>query len=69
MTPPATYPHGTEEDIRNNLRQLKPDSWRMEGNKLIGMTDMGDLVQYLPTDYICKGTDDNGLPILEKIKA
>lgn len=64
---PASYVHGTEDDVRAKMTQLKPNSWRLEGNKLIGMTDMGPLVQTIPTDYICKGTDKRGLPILEKV--
>lgn len=65
--PPIATPHVTEEEILKNMKQLKPNSWRLEGNKLIGDTEMGRLVQFIPTDYICKGTDDKGLPILEKI--
>lgn len=67
LPPPATYSHGTEEDIEKKFKKLKPFSWRMEGNKLIGQTEMGPLVQYLPTDMICTGTDDEGLPILSKV--
>lgn len=68
VAPPSVAKHGTEADIRDNMQQLKPYSWRMEGNKLIGKTDMGDLVNYLPTDVILTGTDEKGMPILEKIK-
>ena len=66
--PPSSEPHGTEEDIRNNMKQLLPNQWRLEGNILKGKTQMGELVQRIPTDYILKGTDERGLPILEKIK-
>lgn len=66
-TPPSAQAHGTEEDVANNLKPLKPHSWTLEGNKLIGQTDQGRLVQFIPTNYICKGSDDKGLPILEKI--
>lgn len=66
-TPPTAQTHGTEDDIAQRLKPLKPNSWRLEGNKLISQTEMGVLVQTIPTDYICRGTDDKGLPILEKI--
>ena len=66
--PPEHTPHGDANEIRSNMRELKPKSWHMEGNKLIGMTEMGPIVQMLPTNYICKGTDKSGLPIPEKIK-
>lgn len=62
---PTAETHGTQDDIRANLKPLKAQSWRMEGNKLIGQTDMGELVQSIPTDYICLGIDNRGLPILK----
>lgn len=65
--PPTRQGHGTTSEIRDNLVNLKPHSWYMEGNKLIGQTEMGPLTQFLPTDYICRGTDNQGLPILEKV--
>lgn len=64
---PKATAHGTEEDIREKLVTLKAHSWKMEGNKLTAQTEMGPLVQYIPTDYICAGTDDKGLPILTKV--
>lgn len=69
ITPPTSQAHGTEEDIRQNLVPLKTRNWRMRGNQLIADTDFGELAQTIPTDYICKGTDKNGMPILVKIGA
>lgn len=67
-TPPSVAEHGTEAEIKEKMTKLMPNSWRLEGNKLIGDTDVGPLVQLIPTDYILKGTDKKGLPIFEKIK-
>jgi hypothetical protein len=64
---PSHDPHGTDEDIRANLRPLKPNSWRLEGNVLIGDTDWGPLAQTIPTNYILTGTDDDGNPVFKKI--
>ena len=65
---PTHIPHGiTAENINEHMKRLQPESWRLEGNQLIGMTEMGPLVQTIPTDYILTGTDDEGLPIFEKI--
>lgn len=67
--PPVATPHVTEEEARLNMKQLKPNSWRMEGpGKLVGDTEMGKLTQFIDPSYICEGTDDKGLPILTKIK-
>lgn len=64
---PAHYPHGTPDEIRANLKPVNPRNWRLEGNELIADTDFGRLVQFIPTNYICKGTDEDGLPILVKL--
>lgn len=66
-TPPSHEPHGTPEEIAKNMIELKPTEWKQQGNKLIGETPMGKLVQYIPTNLILKGTDPQGLPILEKV--
>lgn len=65
---PTHIPHGLNADnIHEHMRKLMPRSWRLEGNTLIGMTEMGPLVQKIPTDYILVGTDNKGLPIFEKV--
>ena len=68
LTPPEAITHGTEEDIKIRLTELLPNSWRLEGNKLIGETAMGPLVNFIPTDYILTGTNDKGLPVFQKIE-
>jgi hypothetical protein len=65
--PPRHYEHGTEDEIRDNMKLLKPNEWKLQGNKLIGKTDMGLLVQYIPTDYILTGADEDGLPVLKRV--
>ncbi len=65
--PPKHFEHGTEEDIKANMVVLKPKEWRQEGNMLIAEGDYGVHAQTIPTDYICAGTDDDGLPILQKV--
>lgn len=65
--PPTHDPHGTAEDIKENMKPLRPTKWRQEGNKLIGDTEMGRVVQFVPTDMILQGTDEKGLPILKKV--
>lgn len=64
---PSRDPHGTEEDIRSNLKPLEVKSWRLEGNRLIAETDHGTLVNILPTNVIMTGVDDKNLPILKTI--
>lgn len=68
ITPPESHVHGTEEDIRSRLKPVMPTNWHMEGNQLIGYTEMGKLSQTIPTDYICHGVDDNGMPILKRVE-
>ena len=65
--PPKHFEHGTEQEIRENMVRLRPGSWRLEGNQLIGQTELGTLVQTVPTDVILVGTDDDGLPMFKKV--
>ena len=65
--PPKHFEHGTEQEIRDNAIRLRPNTWRLEGNQLIGQTEMGPLRQTIPTDVILTGTDDDGLPIFKRV--
>jgi hypothetical protein len=66
-TPPSSQSHGTEDEIKNNMSKILPDKWYMEGNMLIGESDSGKICQFIPTDYICSGIDNKGLPVLTKV--
>ena len=69
LTPPVTTPHGTDGDIRENLKPLKTWGWKLEGNQLKCTTDMGELCQTIGTGYILTGEDDKGMPLLRRIDA
>ncbi len=64
---PAREAHGTEDDIRANMKPLQPFNWRLKGNQLIADTEVGELSQTIPTDYILTGTDEQGLPVFKKV--
>lgn len=64
---PTSDIHGTDDDVRSKLKMLECRNWRLEGNLLKCDTNMGPLVQSIPTSYICRGTGPDGLPILEKL--
>lgn len=65
--PPKHFEHGTEQEIRENMVRLRPGSWRLEGNQLIGQTELGTLRQTVPSDVILVGTDDDGLPMFKRV--
>ena len=67
LTPPTSEAHGTEDDIARNLTPQKVQRWWLEGNQLKGETSSGVFGQTIPSNYICKGIDDKGKPILKKI--
>ena len=68
VEPPQAQAHGTEEYIESRMTPLKVKKWELNGNTLIGTTEEGvRMAQQIPTDYILKGIDDNGQPILEKV--
>lgn len=68
---PETIDHGVhisnnEDDLSDKFTKLLPNEWKLEGNKLIGKTEMGLLVQMIPTDYILEATE-NGLPKFRRV--
>lgn len=65
---PNHFPHGKEDDVREKMQRLEVKKWKQEGNKLIGETASGQVVNLLPTDVMLVGTDDDNRPILEKIE-
>jgi hypothetical protein len=68
LTPPSHTPHGvTPDDIGDKLRPLKARSWRLEGNRLIAETDMGQVVNYIDPAYIMTGIDKNNLPVFKRL--
>jgi len=66
-TPPKVAPHGTDTEIRERLATVMPSTWRLEGNQLIGESELGRFVQTIPTDYILTGSDEKGLPVFKKV--
>lgn len=64
---PTRDAHGTDNDIRSNLKSVNPHNWRLEGNQLIADTEVGRLVQTIPTTHILMGTDAQGLPIFKQV--
>lgn len=67
VEPAKFFVHGNIPDDNSHLKPLKTWGWKLEGNQLSCLTDMGPLTQTIPMGYICEGTDDKGLPLLRKI--
>lgn len=68
LTPPSHTSHGVSgDDLSHKVQPLKMHSWRLEGNRLIAKTDMGEVVNYIDPQYIMRGVDKRGLPIFAKI--
>lgn len=68
IEPPEVTNHGvTPDDIRAQMQPAKCWNWRLEGNTLHCDTDLGPMTQTISTDYILRGTDEKGLPILVKV--
>ncbi len=70
---PEAISHGIEDTAANPLSDQIPKnkiiSYTLEGNKLIAQTDLGEVVNYIPTEYILHGVDDKGQPILRRFDA
>jgi hypothetical protein len=68
LTPPSHTAHGvTPDNIHDKLVPLRAYSWRLEGNRLIARTNMGDLVNYIDPNYIMTGVDENNLPVFKRL--
>jgi len=68
FTPPERISHDLKvEDISKVVKSVNPTNWRAEGDRLIADTDVGPLVQKIPTTHIFIGTDENNLPKFKKI--
>lgn len=68
LTPPTHTSHGiTPDEISQNVKSVNPRNWRAEGNRLIADTDMGPLVQLVPTSHIFTGVDKQGLPKFRRV--
>ena len=67
VKPPEFTTHGTELDIQENLKSPEVKNWRLEGNKLIAETEVGNFVNIIPPDFIMTGVENNR-PILKKIE-
>jgi hypothetical protein len=65
--PSSTSHNVTPEEIRARMKRLTTTRWRLAGNQLTCDTEMGELVQTIPTNYILTGEDSEGLPTFKKI--
>lgn len=65
VEPAAVHEHGQFDE--SLLVPFEATKWWMVGNVLHAEGNHGHLAHTIPTDYICKGMDENGLPILVKI--
>lgn len=62
---PTHEEHG-EFDL-DKLVPFKAHRWWCEGDLLYAEGNHGVVVNRIPVDYICLGTDENNLPILRKV--
>lgn len=68
-TPIESIPHGTEDDITEKMKGTVHGDWVQMGNVLIcRKCPNHHQTEPIPTEYLLKGTDNKGLPILEKLK-
>jgi hypothetical protein len=67
VEPPKHEDHGTDQDIRNNMQRATPIRWFQRGNELVAETELGELVNFIPTDMQLTGVDENNQPILTRL--
>lgn len=67
VEPPKHFEHGSDANIRANMQRATPIRWFQRGNELVAETELGELVNFIPTDMQLTGVDENNMPILKKI--
>ena len=67
VEPPKHAEHGTDEDIRRLMVKAVPIRWFQRGNELVAETELGELVNFIPTNMMLTGVDENNLPILTRV--
>lgn len=67
VEPPKHFDHGSDADIRANMQRATPIRWFQRGNELVAETELGEVVNFLPTDMQLTGVDKDNLPILTKL--
>lgn len=65
VEPSKSHEHGQFDE--SMLIPFQADKWWIEGNMLHAEGNHGHFAAPIPTDYLCKGIDADGLPILVKI--
>ena len=68
---PEHIPFMTEEELEKKFRNIRESTihgnWKQQGNYLFCTKCPNQHGDFISPSYLLKGTDDKGLPILEKI--
>jgi hypothetical protein len=67
LTPPESIRHLTEDELREKLKIESHHQWKQRGNMLYCSCELGSHSTQIPTSMMLQGTDEQGLPILQKI--
>ena len=68
VEPPTRTIHELSgNDLSQKVKPLSMTNWRQEGNRLIADTEMGQVVNIIPTNCLFAGVDESGKPKLTKI--
>jgi hypothetical protein len=67
VEPPKHFEHGSDADIRAMMVKAIPIRWFQRGNELVADTELGELVNFIPTDMQLIGVDKDNMPILKKL--
>ena len=62
---PLHQEHGTLDP--KEFIPFKATKWWLEGDMLYAEGNHGTVANKIPPDFICEGTDEQGLPILRRI--
>lgn len=66
--PSHTAHNVSSDDLSKHVRKLNASRWTLEGNKLTCQTEMGPFVQFIPTNLVLDGVDEDNNPKFAEIK-
>jgi hypothetical protein len=67
LTPPESIAHMTEEELREKLTPIHNHRWSQQGTTLSCSCELGTHTTQIPTSHILTGTDNKGMPQLQRI--
>ena len=65
---PEHIAHLTEDELREKIKTPSNHKWSQQGALLSCVCELGHHTTQIPTSHILQGTDERGLPVLQRVQ-